>query len=73
MATLMIQFSEEEERRLHELARQAGTTPEELVRARVAPLLDAATDDFQEAAAYVLNKNVELYRRLSRPDATPGS
>ncbi len=31
MATIMVRFTDEEERMLQELARQAGTTPEELV------------------------------------------
>jgi hypothetical protein len=35
-----------------------------LARAGLADMLGVLQDDFQKAAAYVLNKNQELYRRL---------
>ena len=57
MATITISLPEEQARRLQELAQAAGTTPEEW--------LSQPQRDFAEAAAYVLQKKVELYRRLA--------
>jgi hypothetical protein len=45
-------------------AEQAGLTPEEFLRRRVEQLLDRPDESFRQAA-YVLQKNAELYRRLA--------
>ena len=42
----------------------SGLTPEEFLQRRVEELLKQP-EEFREAAAYVLNKNSELYRRLA--------
>ncbi|QDV38748.1 DNA-binding protein [Tautonia plasticadhaerens] len=65
MATLTIELSEDQERQLLDRAREAGTTPEQLLRAGIAEWLARPRDDFSEAAEYVLEKNAELYRRLA--------
>jgi antitoxin FitA len=39
--------------------------PEEFLRRRIEQLLEQPDDQFREAAAYVLEKNAELYRRLA--------
>jgi hypothetical protein len=44
---------------------QAGLAPEEFLRRRVEQMLDWPDEQFRQAAAYVLNKNAELYRRLA--------
>ena len=56
---------EEKARRLRELAREAGVSPEHLLRVGVEEWLSYPDRDFAEAAAYVLHKNRELYRRLA--------
>jgi hypothetical protein len=48
-----------------EMAREAGVPAEQLLRISVEEWLDRPDRDFQEAAAYVLDKNRELYRRLA--------
>jgi hypothetical protein len=46
-------------------AQRLGVSAEELARAAVTDLLAAPDAAFQEAAARVLAKNLELYRRLA--------
>lgn len=65
MTTLTITLPEEQADRLRELAQAAGTSPEELLCAGVEEWLSHSRRDFAEAAAYVLQKNAELYRRLA--------
>ena len=65
MTAITIMLPDEQARKLEELAREAGVTPEELLRAGVEEWLAAPGRDFAEAAAYVLSKNAELYRRLA--------
>ena len=48
-----------------ELARRLGVDPRELAKAAVNDLLARPADDFDRAAKLVLEKNGELYRRLS--------
>ena len=64
MTTFTIPIAEERLTRLHALAAVAGVSPEEYLRQRVDALL-TADEAFQQAAAYVLKKNEELYRRLA--------
>ena len=65
MATITIELSEDRERRLSEHARESGVSPEQLLRLVVEVWLDRPRADFNEATASVLEKNAELYRRLS--------
>jgi hypothetical protein len=51
--------------KLVNLAREAGVPPEEFLRAKVENWLARPEADFAEAAAYVVKKNAELYRRLA--------
>ncbi len=46
-------------------AKRLGVSAEELARAAVTDLLTAPDASFQEAAARILAKNLELYRRLA--------
>ena len=65
MTTFTIELPEEQARRLRDLARKLGTTPEEVLCAGVQEWLSCSATDFPAAASYVLKKNAELYRRLS--------
>jgi len=60
-----LQLDDEQFKRLMERARQLGVEPTELAKAAVNDLLTRPADDFQRAARFVLDKNRELYRRLS--------
>ncbi|MBW3542397.1 MAG: DNA-binding protein [Planctomycetes bacterium] len=65
MTMITIPLSEERLAQLRIRAEQAGLAPEEFLRCRVEHLLDRPDEQFRQAAAYVLQKNAELYRRLS--------
>jgi hypothetical protein len=62
---LSIDLSAAQAERLREEAARLGLTPEELARAAITDLLASAGEDFEAAAARVLKKNEELYRRLA--------
>ena len=66
MTTLTISLSDEPMLRLKEMALEAGVAPEELLNASIVEWLARPKDDFAQAAAYVLKKNAELYRRLAK-------
>lgn len=63
--SISLEFNDEQSRRLEERARELGVDPRDLARAAVNDLLSRADDDFDRAAKLVLEKNRELYRRLS--------
>lgn len=65
MTTITIALPEEPMSQLRKLAEEAGISPEELLRASVEHWLARPKEDFAQAAAYVLKKNAELYRRLA--------
>jgi predicted transcriptional regulator len=65
MKHIVIELPDEQALKLQEIAEQAGVTPEELLRAGVQEWLARPHGDFADAAAYVLAKNAELYRRLA--------
>ncbi len=65
MSAITIQLTGESLDELNNRALAAGVTAEEFLRHQVEQLLASPVDDFQRAAAYVLNKNAELYRRLA--------
>ena len=50
---------------LKAIAASLGVNAEDLAQAAVADLVSANADDFESAAARVLEKNSELYRRLA--------
>jgi hypothetical protein len=62
---ISVELSEEQAERLRGIAERLGVKPEDLARAGVADLLRLSGDDFERAAARVLQKNEELYRRLA--------
>lgn len=65
MTTITIPLSDERLAQLRHWAEQAGLAPEEFLRRRVEQLLERPDEQFRQAAAYVLQKNAELYRRLA--------
>lgn len=63
--SISVQLDDEQSRRLLEVARALNVAPSELAKAAISDLLDRPSDDFDQAARRVLEKNRELYRRLS--------
>ena len=62
---ISLTLNDEQAARLEARARDLGVDPSELARAAVNDLLTRPADDFDRAAKFVLEKNRELYRRLS--------
>ena len=65
MDTFTVSLPEDQAQRLRELARDAGVSPEQLLRSGVEEWLRGPSLSFSDAAAYVTRKNRELYRRLA--------
>jgi len=65
MATLTISLSYEEMRRLVELSKREGLTVEQMVRLGINDFIGQPDESFRAAAKKVMEKNAELYRRLS--------
>jgi antitoxin FitA len=65
MTTITIPISDDRLAQLQAHARQAGLSPEEFLRRQVEQLLEQPKASFEAAANHVLEKNSELYRRLS--------
>ena len=65
MATLTISLSDEEMRRLEELSKRESLTVEQMVRLGIHDFIGQPDDAFRAAAKRVMEKNAELYRRLS--------
>jgi predicted DNA-binding protein len=65
MATLTISLSDEEMRRLEVLGKREGLTVEQIVRLTVCDFIGQPDDTFHAAAKRVMEKNADLYRRLS--------
>lgn len=59
-------LSDEQLSQLNERAKSLGVDPNELAKAAVVDLISRPSDDFEKAAQYVLEKNRELYKRLSK-------
>ena len=62
---ISINLDDEQVARLEERARELGVDARDLAKAAVNDLLSRQADDFDRAAKRVLEKNEELYRRLS--------
>ena len=65
MATLTISLSDEEMRRLEVMGIREGLTVEQMVRLGINDFIGQPDDAFHTAAKRVMEKNAELYRRLS--------
>jgi hypothetical protein len=60
-----IELSPAQEEKLRAEARRLNIPPEELARAALTDLLSERDENFQAAAARVLEKYAELYKRLA--------
>jgi len=65
METLEVKLPEETVSKLKEAAERLRMSPEELLVLSVGEKLARLDVAFQQATEYVLNKNSELYKRLS--------
>ena len=63
--SISIRLNEEQSAQLEARARELGVDAQELAQAVVSDLLSRPAEDFDRAAQRVLDKNQELYRRLS--------
>ena len=62
--TVAIELTPQQTERLAEVARRLNIAPDQLAAAAVRDLLGQPSADFSAAAARVMEKNDELYRRL---------
>lgn len=65
MATLTISLSDEEMQRMEVLGKREGLTVEQMVRLGIHDFIGQPDDSFHATAKRVMEKNAELYRRLS--------
>ena len=65
MAMLTISLSDEEMRRLDALGKREGLTVEQIAQLGIHDFIGQPDDAFSAAAKQVMEKNSELYRRLS--------
>jgi len=63
--SMSLQLTDEQSAQLQERARALGVDPEALAKAVLLDILGRPATDFESAARKVLEKNAELYRRLS--------
>ena len=63
--TIPIELSESQAEKLRDQARRLGVDPQALAAAAVIDLLNREATDFELAAEHVVQKNKELYKRLS--------
>lgn len=65
MSTFAVELPAEQAEQLRREAERQGLRAEDLLR-QVAESYLSRADSFETAAAYVLRKNAELYRRLAK-------
>lgn len=65
MEELRITLSEEQMKQLRDAASRMGVDIEDIVRVSLDDLLSRPSEDFEKAAARVLEKNRDLYKRLA--------
>jgi predicted transcriptional regulator len=65
MTTITITLPADHKQQLAELAGQLGVSMEDLIRLSIESLIAQPQQAVDEAAAYVLAKNAELYTRLA--------
>ena len=62
---IAVPLTDDQAQRLNQLAESLGIDPTDLDRAACVDLISLPPDDFRDAAEHVLEKNRELYGRLS--------
>ena len=65
MPTVTVYLSDEEMRRLEELSKREGLTVEQVVRLSINDFIGQPDEAFRTATRRVMEKNADLYRRLS--------
>lgn len=65
MSTITVTLRDDDLLQIRKLAQGSGTTPEEWLRTSIEAVLANPRSDFEQASAYVLEKNADLYRRLA--------
>jgi len=65
MASITVNISDEQFRRLQQLAQNSQVSVEDLLSASIEDWLVGPKNEFTQASSYVLKKNAELYRRLA--------
>ena len=65
MTTVTVSLSDEEMRRLEELSKREGLSIEQMVRLGIHDFIGQPDEAFRAAAKRVMEKNADLYRRLS--------
>ena len=65
MTNITVSLTDEEMRRLEELSKRKGLTVEQMVRLGINDFIGQPDESFRIAAKRVMEKNAELYRRLS--------
>ena len=63
--TLNLELDDQQATRLQEAASRLNVSVDELAKAAINDLLAKPESDFERAAMHVLEKNVELYKRLA--------
>jgi hypothetical protein len=63
--TLNLELNEQQIRRLQEIASRLNVSVNDLAKAAINDLLAKPDSDFERAAAHVLKKNADLYKRLA--------
>jgi antitoxin FitA len=62
---ISLTLDHEQSSRLEKRAHELGVAPQDLGRALLNDLLNRSGEDFDRISKFVLDKNLELYRRLS--------
>ena len=62
---LSLELSEAQQGQLNAIAQRLNVPADALAAAALRDLLDRVEPDFETAAAHVIEKNAELYRRLA--------
>ncbi len=62
---ILLELDEEQSQRLERVARELKVDARELAKAAINDFVSRPADDFDRAVRHVLDKNLELYRRLS--------
>jgi hypothetical protein len=65
MKVLELQLPEQTASKLQKAAERLSVSPEELSIQSIEEKLTQLEEEFRRSAEYVLNKNADLYRRLS--------
>ena len=63
--TITIDLTDDQARRLKEMADRFGISPEDLVSTSVEDLIAGPEERFHQAFRFVLKKNADLYDRLA--------